>query len=274
MANIVPMRQRVEEYVSKLQDDIEDTVLEKGGVNVSVQMRADHSTIPDLQYSVPFFAAGVSLVIHPRNPHAPLVHANYRYSEITEQPTEEEQAAGKPGKVIAWWFSGGSDLTPSYLYEEDAIHFHKTIKDACDPHGADVYPTFKKWCDEYFFITHRGEARGVGGIHFDDLSDGPHKRDPEELFAFIKAVGDSYMPSYIPILERRARLPSTEHERRWQLIRRRRYVEFHLVYDRGTNILMNLPEIARWEYMSELGTEAESREVKLLEVLKTPRAWV
>ncbi|KAI0642840.1 Coproporphyrinogen oxidase [Trametes meyenii] len=347
----VPMRQRVEEYISNLQDEIvsalekldpnappfkrdswlraqggrgqscvfavpapppgvapQETVLEKGGVNISVvhgmlpppaikQMRADHSSIPDIQSSVPFFAAGISLVIHPRNPHAPTVHANYRYFEITQPATEEEQAAGKPGKLIAWWFGGGCDLTPSYLYEEDAQHFHRTIKDACDPHGAAVYPAFKKWCDEYFFIPHRGEARGIGGIFFDDLSDEPHKRfaadgsdarpkTPEEIFAFVKAAGDAFVPSYVPILERRIRTPSTEHERRWQLLRRGRYVEFNLIYDRGTkfglmtpgarieSILMSLPETARWEYMSELGTDPESREGKLIEVLKTPREWV
>ncbi|KAI0632342.1 Coproporphyrinogen oxidase [Trametes polyzona] len=345
----VPMRQRVEEYISKLQDDIvsalekldpnapafkrdawlraqggrglscvfavpvpppgvapQETVLEKGGVNISVvhgmlpppaikQMRADHSSIPDVQSSVPFFAAGISLVIHPRNPHAPTVHANYRYFEITEPPTDAEQAAGKPGKLIAWWFGGGSDLTPSYLYEEDAAHFHRTIRDACAPHGAAVYPTFKRWCDEYFFIAHRGEARGIGGIFFDDLCDEPHKkfadgdarpRTPDEIFAFIKAAGDAFVPSYVPILERRIRTPSDEHERRWQLLRRGRYVEFNLVYDRGTkfglmtpgarieSILMSLPETARWEYMSELGTDPETREGKLVEVLKTPREWI
>lgn len=347
----IPMRQRVEEYISKLQDDIvgafekldpnappfkrdswlrpqggrglscvfqvpppapgaeaaaQETVLEKAGVNISVvhgmlpppaikQMRADHSSIPDLQSAVPFFAAGLSLVIHPRNPHAPTVHANYRYFEITEQPTKEEAAQEKPGKLIAWWFGGGSDLTPSYLYEEDAVHFHQTIRDACDAHGADVYPAFKKWCDEYFHIPHRGESRGIGGIFFDDLCDEPHKRFPnddaarpktaEEIFAFVRAAGDAFVPSYIPILERRYKTPSTEHERRWQLIRRGRYVEFNLVYDRGTkfglmtpgarieSILMSLPETARWEYMSDLGMEAESREGKLVEVLKNPREW-
>ncbi|KAM5541162.1 hypothetical protein V8D89_005091 [Ganoderma adspersum] len=348
-ASGTPMRQRVEEYISKLQEDIvgafekldpnapsfkcdswlqaqggrgvscvfavpvqgpgvaavQGTALEKRGVNISIvhgmlpppaikQMRANHSTIPDVQTSIPFFAAGISLVIHPRNPHAPTVHANYRYFEITEPPTEEEQAQGRLGKLIAWWFGGGSDLMPSYLYEEDAAHFHKTIKGACDPHGADVYPAFKKWCDEYFRITHRGESRGVGGIFFDDLSSEPHKRfseeaarpkASEEIFAFIKAAGDSFVPSYLPILEHRYKTPSTEHERRWQLIRRGRYVEFNLVYDRGTkfglmtpgarieSILMSLPETARWEYMSELGTDVESREGKLVEVLKNPRKW-
>ena len=282
------------------------TVLEKGGVNVSVvhgmlpppaikQMRADHSSIPDITSAVPFFAAGLSLVIHPRNPHAPTVHANYRYFEITAEPSEDEKAAGQPGKVIAWWFGGGGDLTPSYLYEEDAVHFHSTLKAACDAHGADVYPTFKRWCDEYFFIPHRGEARGIGGIFFDDLCAESHRRladdarrprSAEDIFAFVRTAGDAFVPSYLPVLERRCRTPSTDAERRWQLLRRGRYVEFNLVYDRGTkfglmtpgarveSILMSLPEVARWEYMSELGTEAESREAQLVEVLKTPRAWV
>ncbi|KAI0072212.1 Coproporphyrinogen oxidase [Panus rudis PR-1116 ss-1] len=282
-----------------------NTILEKAGVNISVvhgslppaaqkQMRADHSNIPydpNTERSLPFFAAGLSLVIHPRNPHAPTVHANWRYFEITE-PVEKE---GEVGKVVAWWFGGGSDLTPSYLYEEDAIHFHKTLKDACDPHGASLYPTFKKWCDEYFYIPHRQESRGIGGIFFDDLSDEPHKRlpddvprpkSPEEIFAFIKSIGDAFVPSYLPILERRYKTPSTPEERRWQLLRRGRYVEFNLVYDRGTkfglstpgarieSILMSLPETARWEYMSDMGSDENSEEGKLLKVLKTPKAWV
>ncbi|KAH9914891.1 Coproporphyrinogen oxidase [Epithele typhae] len=343
------MRQRVEEYISNLQDEIvaalekvdpnapafkrdswlraqggrglscvfavptppdgvapQHTVLEKAGVNISVvhgtlpppaikQMRADHSSIPDIQTSVPFFAAGISLVIHPRSPHAPTVHANYRYFEITKEPTDAQREAGQPGDLVAWWFGGGADLTPSYLYEEDAVHFHKTLKAACDAHGADVFPTFKAWCDEYFFIPHRGESRGVGGIFFDDLCAEPHKRladgaarpkTADEIFAFVRAAGDAFVPSFVPVLERRCRMPSTEHERRWQLLRRGRYVEFNLVYDRGTkfglvtpgarieSILMSLPETARWEYMSELGTDPESREGKLMEVLKTARAWV
>ena len=167
------------------------------------------------------------------------------------------------------------------------MHFHRTIKDACERHGADLCPTFKTWCDEYFFIPHRGESHGMGGIFFDDLSDEPHERfepnarrpkSSDELFAFV--------PSYLPILERGCRTPSTEPERAWQLLRRGRFVEFNLVYDRGTklglmtpgarieSVLMGFPETVRWEYMSELGTEAESREGKLLDVLKNPRAWV
>ncbi|THH31623.1 hypothetical protein EUX98_g2575 [Antrodiella citrinella] len=288
------------------------SVLEKAGVNISVvhgllppaairQMKADHSTIPtaDAEKSMPFFAAGLSLVVHPRNPHAPTVHANYRYFEVTDP--DEVDAKGDH-KVVAWWFGGGSDLTPSYLYDDDATHFHKTLKEACDKHGSGLYAPFKKWCDEYFYIPHRSESRGIGGLFFDDLCDAPHKklaeevekgtadpgrpRTPDEIFAFIKATGDAFVPSYLPILVKRAAAPSTEHERRWQLLRRGRYVEFNLVYDRGTkfglatpgarieSILMSLPEVARWEYMSDMGEDEESREGQLLKVLKSPRAWL
>lgn len=287
----------------------QETILEKAGVNISIvhgqlpppaikQMRADHSSLPydpDKPTGLPFFAAGISLVIHPRNPHAPTVHANYRYFEVTK-PKEDGDNAEGTDDVVAWWFGGGCDLTPSYLYEEDGVHFHKTLKDACDPHGAPLYPAFKKWCDEYFFISHRNESRGIGGIFFDDLTDEPHKRlpgvdeprprTPEEIFAFIKSTGNAFVPSYLPILERRAHLPYTEQERRWQLIRRGRYVEFNLVYDRGTkfglqtpgarieSILMSLPETARWEYMSEMGSDENTEEGRLLKVLQTPREWV
>lgn len=283
------------------------SVLEKAGVNISIvhgvlppaaikQMRADHDSIPfdpASQSSLPFFAAGLSLVIHPRNPHAPTSHANYRYFEVTEPaPPGEEQGNGR---VLAWWFGGGCDLTPSYLYEEDAVHFHKVIKDACDPHGEAIYPAFKKWCDEYFYLPHRGEARGIGGIFFDDLSDQTHQRlrddalrprTAEDIFRFVKACGDAFVPQYVPIVAKRAKTPSTPHQRRWQLVRRGRYVEFNLVYDRGTkfglmtpgarieSILMSLPETVRWEYMSELGTDENSDEAKLMKVIKTPRAWV
>lgn len=284
------------------------TVLEKAGVNISIvhgelppaavrQMRADHSSIPqDLlgtDVGLPFFAAGISLVIHPRNPHAPTVHANYRYFEIT---SPKENADGEKS-VVAWWFGGGCDLTPSYLYEEDAKHFHGTLKEACDEYGPVLFPTFKKWCDEYFYILHRNESRGIGGIFFDDLSVEPHKRfgddveprprTPEEIFAFIKSLGDTFVPSYIPILRRRKDTPSDERARRWQLLRRGRYVEFNLVYDRGTkfglntpgarveSILMSLPETARWEYRSDLGNDADgTEEGKLVAILKNPRDWV
>jgi len=349
----VPMRQRVEEYINALQEEIvlafekldpnapsfkrdswvrtqgglgkscvfaapfdEDasvspsapkTILEKAGVNISIvhgtlppaaikQMRADHTSmpLPDRPDGLPFFAAGLSLVIHPRNPHAPTVHANYRYFEITE-PIGSDDAEPK---VLAWWFGGGSDLTPSYLYEEDAVHFHTVLQTACDEHGPQLYPTFKKWCDQYFFIPHRGESRGIGGLFFDDLNEGPHLRlptpasemkrpvTPDEIFAFVRELGNAFVPSYLPILQLRHSTPYTPHQRRWQLIRRGRYVEFNLVYDRGTkfglmtpgarieSILMSLPETARWEYMSELGSDEGTEEGKLLTVLKEPRNWV
>ncbi len=293
------------------------TILEKAGVNISIvygtlppaaikQMRADHTSIPlqEGPEGLPYYAAGISLVIHPRNPHAPTVHANYRYFEITESSTTTSSESTP--KIITWWFGGGSDLTPSYLYEEDAIHFHSTIKAACDAHGTLLYPAFKKWCDEYFYITHRGESRGIGGFFLDDLHDGEHKRIPsssvsppsppgtppdrprtaDEIFAFIQDAGRAFLPSYLPILSKRHAMPYTDHHRRWQLLRRGRYVEFNLVIDRGTkfglnspgarieSILMSLPETARWEYMSDLGQEEGTEEANLLKVLKEPRDWV
>jgi coproporphyrinogen III oxidase len=282
------------------------SVLEKAGVNISIvhgtlppkaiaQMRVEHASIPydaTKQEGLPFFAAGLSLVVHPRNPHAPTVHANYRYFEITEPVPE---GSTEPAKVVAWWFGGGSDLTPSYLYEEDARHFHSVLKAGCDKHGAGLYPAFKQWCDEYFYIPHRSETRGLGGIFFDDLTDEQHKRlqpqagtaprKPEEIFAFVQTMGNSFVESYIPILQRRMNTPSTEEQRRWQLLRRGRYVEFNLVYDRGTkfglatpgarieSILMSLPETARWEYMSEMGTEEGTDEARLLKILRKPKEW-
>ncbi|KJA27955.1 hypothetical protein HYPSUDRAFT_34210 [Hypholoma sublateritium FD-334 SS-4] len=285
------------------------TVLEKAGVNISVvhgtlpppaikQMRADHMSmpLPDRPEGLPFFAAGLSLVVHPRNPHAPTVHANYRYFEIIEPATRDTDPDAPP-TVLAWWFGGGSDLTPSYLYEEDAVHFHGTLQTACARHGAQLHPAFKKWCDEYFYIPHRGESRGIGGLFFDDLNEGPHLRlpsptsevvrptTPDEIFAFVKDLGNSFIPSYLPILEIRHATPYTEQQRRWQLIRRGRYVEFNLVYDRGTkfglmtpgarieSILMSLPETARWEYMTDMGAEG-TEEGRLMTVLRAPRAWV
>lgn len=286
----------------------QQTLLEKGGVNISIvhgllppaaikQMRADHTSmpLPDHPGGLPFFAAGISLVVHPRNPHAPTVHLNYRYFEITE-PVDDEKSTASSRKILAWWFGGGSDFTPSYLYEEDVIHFHSTLKKACDAHGPQIYPTFKKWCDEYFYIPHRSETRGVGGIFFDDLNEGTHARlpssdvasrpnTPAEVFAFVKDLGNAFLPSYLPILNSRHSLPYAPQQRRWQLIRRGRYVEFNLVYDRGTkfglmtpgarieSILMSLPETARWEYMCELGEEG-TEEGKLVQVLKVPREWV
>ena len=214
-------------------------VFEKGGVNTSEvfgsllpamrdQLRGEGAT---------FYAAGLSLVIHPKNPHVPTDHANYRIMARGEKA----------------WFGGGADLTPFYPVEEDVVSFHRTLKEACDPHDPSYYPRFKKWCDEYFTIPHRKEMRGVGGIFFDDLP------ADEESFAFVKSVGEAFLPAYLPIVERRRDLPYGERERRWQLLRRGRYVEFNLVYDRGTtfglrsggrieSIFMSLPPLARWDY--------------------------
>ncbi|KAJ6621479.1 coproporphyrinogen III oxidase [Mycena sp. CBHHK59/15] len=279
-----------------------ESILEKAGVNISVihgtlplaairQMRSDHSSMPlpdDTPDGLPFFVAGLSLVVHPRNPHAPTVHMNCRYFEITSPPEE-----GTESKLLTWWFGGGSDLTPSYLYEDDAEHFHGTLKSACDAHSAAFYPTFKKWCDEYFYTPHRGEARGIGGVFFDDLhasthfrlpASAPRPETPADIFRFVQAIGDAFVPSYLPILTRRHAMPYTAEQRRWQLLRRGRYVEFNLVVDRGTkfglmapgarveSILMTMPEIARWEYMSEMGAEG-TEEGRLVDVLKTPKAW-
>ncbi|KFY67629.1 hypothetical protein V496_01520 [Pseudogymnoascus sp. VKM F-4515 (FW-2607)] len=261
----------------------EGNVFEKAGVNISVvygslpkqaiiKMRADHKKIDTSVDSLPFFAAGLSMVLHPKNPMAPTVHLNYRYFE-TENPD---------GSVGTWWFGGGTDLTPSYLFDEDAIHFHRTVKDACDKHSKDYYPRFKEWCDKYFSNKHRNETRGVGGIFFDDLDDS--ENDQENCFAFIQTCLKSFLPSYLPIINRRKDMPYTEQEKNWQQIRRGRYVEFNLVHDRGTafglntpgarveSILMSLPLTASWKYMYT--PEKGSREAKLEEVLKSPREWV
>lgn len=249
-------------------------IFEKAGVNVSVVMghlspeaarsMGGGQDIEDLS----FFATGVSLVLHPHNPMAPTVHANYRYFERGDGTT--------PG---SWWFGGGADLTPSYLFEDDARHFHQTHKAACDAHDPGFYPRFKQWCDEYFRITHRGESRGVGGIFFDNLND----RAPEDCLAFSRACQDAFLPAYMPIIERRHDLPFTPEQRQWQQLRRGRYVEFNLVYDRGTkfglktdgrieSILMSLPLTARWEYQPEIAPDSE--EARMLEVLREPVAWV
>ena len=258
-------------------------VFEKAGVNTSIvygtlprpaieKMRVNHRAIdPDVD-SLEFFAAGLSMVLHPHNPNAPTVHLNYRYFETMDQT----------GEGNAWWFGGGTDLTPSYLFDEDAIHFHKTIKDACDKHDRAYYPRFKAWCDKYFFIPHRGESRGVGGIFFDDLDE--EEKDQEQLFSFIKDCLGAFLPSYLPIVQRRKDMPYGEREKEWQQLRRGRYVEFNLVHDRGTSfglntpgarvesILMSLPLTARWMYMHE--PERGTREERLLGVLKKPAEWV
>jgi coproporphyrinogen III oxidase len=288
----------------------DSNVFEKAGVAVSVvygtlpkagiaRMRANHKALPDASVeSLPFFAAGLSMVLHPKNPMAPTVHLNYRYFEtanpdgsVPGHPDGDDHphhdggsgdASSSKTKGGAWWFGGGTDLTPSYLFDEDAIHFHKTIKDACDAHDKTYYPRFKRWCDEYFLNKHRGEARGVGGIFFDDLD--ATERDRENTFAFVKDCLESFLPSYIPIIERRKDMAFTPAEKEWQQIRRGRYVEFNLVHDRGTafglntpgsrteSILMSLPLTATWRYMHE--PDAKSREQRLVDVLRTPKEWV
>jgi len=278
-------------------------VFEKAGVNISIvygklppaavrSMRAHHKSLDPTAESLDFFAAGLSMVLHPKNPMAPTVHLNYRYFETMNDD----------GTAKAWWFGGGTDLTPSYLFEEDAILFHKSLKEACDRHDLMFYPKFKNWCDEYFYVKHRHESRGIGGIFFDDLED----RDPEKLLEFSTDCLDSFLPSYLPIIEKRKvpaspaahhhalcdvhqltsfkDMPFTPEQKQWQQLRRGRYVEFNLIYDRGTafglntpnarveSILMSLPLTASWQYMHS--PAPGSREQCVLDVLKNPREWV
>jgi len=226
----------------------EGNVLERGGVNFSHV--TGENLPPSASVSRPevagraFEAMGVSLVLHPRNPYAPTVHMNVRFF-----------VAQKLGATPIWWFGGGMDLTPYYGYEEDAIHFHRVCKDALTPFGADAYKKYKQWCDEYFYLKHRKEPRGIGGVFFDDLS----VPDFETCFALQRSVGDGFLDAYAPLLERRKDAKYGERERDFQAYRRGRYVEFNLVYDRGTifglqsggrteSILMSLPPIVRWRY--------------------------
>lgn len=247
-------------------------VIEKGGVNFShvyggelPASATEHR--PELA-GRSFEAMGVSLVIHPHNPYLPTSHANVRFF-----------IAEKPGAEPVWWFGGGYDLTPYYGNEEDCRHWHSTAKDACSPFGENIYPFFKKWCDDYFYIKHRGEHRGVGGLFFDDFNELGFERS----FALMRAVGDSYVPAYLPIMARRKDTPFGERERNFQLYRRGRYVEFNLVYDRGTlfglqtggrteSILMSLPPLVRWDY--DWHPEPGSPEAALTENYLQPRAWI
>ena len=215
-----------------------------------------------------FEAMGVSLVIHPHNPYVPTSHANVRFF-----------IAEKDGEDPIWWFGGGFDLTPYYPFEEDVLHWHTVSKAACDPFGNDVYDRYKKWCDEYFFLKHRGETRGVGGLFFDDLNEWGFDR----CFEFIQSVGDHYLEAYRPIVAKRKDTPFGERERDFQLYRRGRYVEYNLVYDRGTlfglqtggrteSILMSLPPLVKWRY--DWKPEAGSPEAKLYEGFLHPRNWL
>ncbi|WP_175749729.1 oxygen-dependent coproporphyrinogen oxidase [Burkholderia pyrrocinia] len=215
-----------------------------------------------------FEALGVSLVLHPRNPYCPTVHMNVRMLIAT-----------KPGEDPVFWFGGGMDLTPVYGFEDDARHFHQTCKDALDPFGVELYPRFKKWCDEYFFLKHRNEMRGIGGIFFDDFSEPGFERS----FDMMQSVGDAFLQAYLPIVERRADLPYGERERDFQAYRRGRYVEFNLVFDRGTlfglqsggrteSILMSMPPVANWRYNWQ--PEPGTPEARLYSDFIVPRDWV
>jgi coproporphyrinogen III oxidase len=238
-------------------------VFEKAGVNFS----SVHGNLPEqfaskipLGNGTAFFATGLSLVFHARNPMVPAVHANFRYLE----------------KGDAQWFGGGTDLSPCYPYAEDATHFHRVLKTACDRHDPDFYPRFKKWCDEYFVLKHRGETRGVGGIFFDYV-----QGDRDKNFAFVQDAGNAFLDAYLPIAKLRMNEPYGDQERQYQLYRRGRYVEFNLLYDRGTifgletrgrteSILMSLPPLVRWIY--DFKPEPGSREEKALEFYQ-PREW-
>ena len=275
----------------------EGGVFEQGGVNFSEVWGKDLP--PSILVQRPeaaghgFYATGTSMVLHPRNPYIPTVHLNYRYFEA--------------GPV--WWFGGGIDLTPYYPFAEDASHFHKTLKQACDQHHPQYYPAFKLWCDEYFYLKHRQETRGVGGIFFDyqdskgvlypisypgsqmdtpaarySQEQGPvAERSWEDLFAFVQSCGNAFLPAYVPIVERRKNLEYGDRQRNFQLYRRGRYVEFNLVYDRGTifglqtngrteSILMSLPPLVRWEYAYQ--PEPNSPESELYETFLKPQDWI
>lgn len=249
-------------------------VFEKGGVNIS----AVHGKLPESmqQYfdvgDVDFFACGLSLVLHPLNPMVPTVHANWRYFEMYDQN----------GTIVDQWFGGGLDLTPYYLFEEDAVHFHQICKEVCDAHDPRFYEEYKAKCDAYFRNTHRDEGRGIGGLFFDYLRPSSEK-SLEQWYSFVKESGDSFLKAYLPIVERRKELHFTEQQRNWQEIRRGRYVEFNLVHDKGTlfglrtngrieSILMSLPPRVQWRYDHQI--EAGSKEDQLIQVLKKPRNWV
>ncbi|WP_426359245.1 oxygen-dependent coproporphyrinogen oxidase [Pseudocolwellia sp. HL-MZ19] len=246
-------------------------IIEQGGVNFSLV--SGDKLPPSASVHRPelagrkWKACGVSLVIHPKNPYIPTSHANVRFF-----------IAEKEGEEPVWWFGGGFDLTPFYAFEDDIIHWHQTAKTLCQPFDESIYQAHKEWCDDYFYLKHRDETRGVGGLFFDDLN----KWDFEKCFDYIKAVGAGFIDAYVPIIEKRKNIEYGERERQFQLYRRGRYVEFNLVFDRGTlfglqsggrteSILMSMPPLARWEYNYQ--AEASSEEYKLNEYL-VPRSWV
>ncbi|AXT51869.1 oxygen-dependent coproporphyrinogen oxidase [Aquimarina sp. BL5] len=249
-------------------------VFEKGGVNIS----GVHGKLPKAMQSyfnvgdVDFFACGLSLVLHPKSPMVPTVHANWRYFEMYD----------KEGAVVDSWFGGGQDLTPYYLFDEDARHFHEVCKASCDRHNADFYPLYKKKCDEYFYNAHRGEGRGVGGLFFDYCKK-TEAMTMQNWYDFVTEVGNSFLQAYVPIVERRKDSKYTDIQKDWQEIRRGRYVEFNLVHDKGTlfglktngrieSILMSLPPQVQWRYDHHPASGSE--EERLLEILKNPKEWV
>ena len=247
-------------------------VFEKGGVNFSIvegnKMPKSATTLrPELE-GRKYTALGVSLVMHPENPYIPTTHANVRFF-----------VAEEPGKETIWWFGGGFDLTPFYGFDEDVVHWHKTAKKACLPFGEKVYSQYKKWCDDYFYLEHRNEQRGIGGLFFDDLSEGGFDR----CFEFMKSVGDHFSEAYLPIVIKRKDTPYGEKERNFQLYRRGRYVEFNLIYDRGTlfglqsggrteSILMSMPPEVKWSYQFQV--EKDSQEEKLSNHYLKPKEWI
>ena len=250
----------------------EGAVFEKAGINFSHVYGSELP--PSASASRPelagrhFQAMGVSLVIHPRNPYVPTSHANVRFF-IAEKNDAEP----------VWWFGGGFDLTPYYGFPEDAVHWHRLARDACAPFGENVYPRFKKWCDDYFYLKHRAEPRGIGGLFFDDLNEGGF----EQCFSFMQSVGNHYLPAYLPIVERRKDMEYGERERDFQAYRRGRYVEFNLVYDRGTlfglqsggrteAILMSLPPLVKWRY--DWHPQPGTREAELYAVFLKPKDWL
>ena len=247
-------------------------VIEKGGVNFSHvfgnQLPPSATAARPELAGRSFQAMGVSLVIHPKNPYVPTSHANVRFF-----------VAEKEGEDPVWWFGGGFDLTPFYGFEEDVVHWHQTAKEACDPFGDDIYPEFKSWCDDYFYIKHRDEPRGVGGLFFDDLN----RFDFDTSFALMRSVGDAYIQAYRPLVARRKDHDYGDRERQFQLYRRGRYVEFNLVYDRGTifglqsggrteSILMSLPPLVRWDY--DWHPQPDSAEIELYQKFLIHREWL
>ena len=254
----------------------EGNLIERGGANFSHvmgdQLPPSASAHRSELAGRPYEAMGVSLVMHPRNPYCPTAHMNVRY--FVAHPPK-----GQPDAAPVFWFGGGMDLTPYYGFREDAVHFHQTCQDALTPHGADYYPRFKAWCDRYFFLKHRNEARGVGGIFFDDLNEPGF----DASFALTRSVGDAFVNAYVPILTRRRDTPWGEHERDFQAYRRGRYVEFNLVYDRGTlfglqsggrteSILMSMPPIVKWRY--DWQPEAGSPEAALYTDFLPHQDWL